>query len=111
MLIVTADFDASAPTEWATDIFENQARNSVLVVRHGDDHTSFSLTDQPSTAMTVHFLRTGQLPCLEDNVKGRVSVYTPGMRRPAISDPYSVATGEVAGDVNTGNLTEAVILP
>jgi hypothetical protein len=111
MLIVTSDFDGGAPTEWTTFFFETQATNSVLVVRHGDDHTSFSLSDQPSTAITKEFLRTGKLPTAKNSVEGRVSVYTQGMRRAAIPDPYQVATGEVAGDVNSGNLTSDSILP
>jgi hypothetical protein len=111
MLLVTSDFDGAAPTEWATIMFETQFKNSVLAVRHGDDHVSFSLTDQPSTAMSIEFLRTGKLPTAQSSVGGIVSVYTEGMRRAGIPDPYLVPTGEVAGDVNSGNLTADVILP
>lgn len=59
--------------------------------------------------MSVRFLRTEVLP--EAMSDDRVSVYTPGMRRGRILNPYEVATGEIAGDMGTGNLTEGVILP
>ncbi|MCJ1379735.1 hypothetical protein MMC17_002838 [Xylographa soralifera] len=108
MLLVTSDFDGGLPTEWAEPAW-SQARNSVLVVRHGDDHTTFSLSDQPSTAMMKEFLSTGTLPKAMSN--SLVTVYTPGMERAPFPDPYSIPTGEMAGDVNCGNLTEAAILP
>jgi hypothetical protein len=108
MLLVTSDFDGAVPTEWA-GIALAQAHNSVLVVRHGDDHTSFSLTDQPSTAITKNFLRTGVLPGNISNAL--VTVYKGSTKGRKIPDPYSVPTGEVAGDVNGGNLTNADILP
>jgi hypothetical protein len=41
MLLVTADFDVSTPIEKALFTW-HQANNSALVVRHGDDHTSFN---------------------------------------------------------------------
>jgi hypothetical protein len=108
MLLITSDFDPAAPTEWA-DIMWSQSPQSVLVVRHGDDHCSFSLIDQPSTAITKTFLSTGVFPeAMSDN---GTSVFTPGMKRGVIPNPYDVATGEGAGDVNCGNLTEAAILP
>ncbi|MCJ1395709.1 hypothetical protein MMC18_008595 [Xylographa bjoerkii] len=108
MLLVTSDFDGGAPTEWA-EASRAQAHNSVLVVRHGDSHTSFSLSDQPSTIIMKEFLVTGRMPTAMNN--SQVTVYTPGMIRAPIPDPYSVLTGEVAGDVNSGNLTNAAILP
>jgi hypothetical protein len=107
MLLITSDFDGEAPTEWAEAMWE-QSPNSVLVVRHGDDHTTFSLVDQPATAIMNEFLRTGVLPAARSD--DRVSVYTPGMKRGPIPDPYSPPTGEVAGDIS-GNLTEWEILP
>ncbi|MCJ1414852.1 hypothetical protein MMC32_001181 [Xylographa parallela] len=108
MLLVTSDFDGGLPTEWA-DSGRTQARNSVFVVRHGDDHTTFSLSDQPSTVMMKEFLSKGTLPKAMSN--SSVTVYTPGMKRAPIPNPYDVPTGEVAGDVNCGNLTETAILP
>jgi len=59
--------------------------------------------------MMKTFLTTGQLPAAMND--SQTTVYMPGVPRDPIPDPYSVPTGEVAGDVNTGNLTEAVILP
>ncbi|CZR58678.1 uncharacterized protein PAC_08570 [Phialocephala subalpina] len=123
MLLVTADFDPSAPTEWTTFGWE-QAPDSALVVRHGDDHVSFlrspslppsggqlltsttTVPDQASTKITKAFLNTGILPGAQDSEFA--SVYTPGMTRKPISDPYSVPTGALAGDVDSGNVTVEV---
>ncbi|KAH8811132.1 Alpha/Beta hydrolase protein [Xylogone sp. PMI_703] len=102
MLLVTADFDGSAPTEWTTFTWE-QAPNSTLVVRHGDDHVSFLLVDQASTKITKEFLNTGIIPAAQENEF--VSVYTPGMTRKPISDPYLIPVGALAGDVDSGNVT------
>ncbi|KAE9363001.1 hypothetical protein N431DRAFT_550765 [Stipitochalara longipes BDJ] len=102
MLLVTADFDNQAATEWGTFTW-SQAKNSALVIRHGDDHVSFPLVNQPSTKITMDFLNSGILPsALESEL---VSVYTPGMTRKPISDPYQVPTGAIAGDVDSGNVT------
>ncbi|PMD32000.1 hypothetical protein L207DRAFT_441349 [Hyaloscypha variabilis F] len=102
MLLVTADFENQAATEWSTFTW-SQARNSTLVVRHGDDHVSFPLVDQPSTKITMDFLNSGTLPAAVESEL--VSVYTPGMTRKPISDPYQVPTGAIAGDVDSGNVT------
>lgn len=110
LLLVTSSFDGSAPTEWA-DSMRAQSPNSVLVVRQGDDHTTFSLSDQSAVAIMKKFLRTGEFPRPRDVDDAIVSVYLPGMKRAPIPDPYSVVTGEPAGDVNAGNLTESQILP
>lgn len=109
-----------APTEWATFTW-SQAKNSALVVRHGDDHVSFPrklstpyvffqalqpsfiVVDQPSTKITMDFLNSGVLPGAQESKL--VSVYTAGMTRKPISDPYQVQTGAVAGDVDSGNFT------
>ena len=88
-----------------------QSPNSWLIVREGDDHTTFSLSDQPAVAIMKNFLRTGKFPSPHDVHDARVTVYPPGMKRGPIPDPYSVVTGELAGDVNAGNLTENGILP
>lgn len=95
MLFVTADFDASTPTEWATVAWE-QASRSALVVRHGDDHTTFNLPLSPVTAIEKAFLRTGVLPAMSRGKE--LDVYHAGMKRRAIPDPYAVATGLGAGD-------------
>ena len=59
--------------------------------------------------MMKEFLSKGTLPKAMSN--SSVTVYTPGMKRAPIPNPYDVPTGEVAGDVNCGNLTETAILP
>jgi hypothetical protein len=51
----------------------------------------------------MDFLNAGILPAA---IEGElVSVYTPGMSRKPISDPYQVPTGAIAGDVDSGNIT------
>lgn len=37
-----------------------------------------------------------------------LSVYTPGMKRKPIADPYTVVTGALAGDIDSGNVTVEV---
>jgi hypothetical protein len=59
---------------------------------------TFSLSDQPAVAIMKEFLRTGKFPRPEDVNDARMSVYLPGMKRAPIPDPYSVVTGEPAGD-------------
>jgi len=51
----------------------------------------------------MNFLNSGSLPDAQDS--RLVSVYTPGMIRKPISDPYQVPTGAIAGDVDSGNVT------
>ncbi|KAI0376119.1 hypothetical protein F5Y04DRAFT_293194 [Hypomontagnella monticulosa] len=99
MLLVTADYDADAPTEWTSYIWEKQARRSALVVRHGDGHVSFQLPDQPSSLITKEFLRTGVLPT--PRYQTLVSVYTPCMHRAPIPNPYQIQTGAAAGDIES----------
>ena len=48
------------------------------------------------------FLNSGTLPAAVESEL--VSVYTPGMTRKPISDPYEVPTGAIAGDVNSGDV-------
>lgn len=95
MLFVTADFDASTPTEWSAFAWEH-AKGSALVVRHGDDHTTFNLPASPVTAVEKAFLRTGVLPKVHEGKE--YDVYHFGMKRKPIPDPYSVRTGVDAGD-------------
>ena len=105
----------------------------MLVDRHGDDHVSiprmssplfltplshFSylpifrllteislvVVDQPSTKITKDFLNFGTLPAAQNSTL--VTVYTPGMVRGPIADPYMVPTGAVAGDVDSGAVIE-----
>jgi hypothetical protein len=51
----------------------------------------------------MQFLNKGLLPVAQESEL--VSVYTPGMKRKPISDPYQVPTGALAGDVDSGNVT------
>jgi hypothetical protein len=51
----------------------------------------------------MDFLNSGTLPAAVESQL--VSVYTPGMTRKPISDPYQVPTGAIAGDVDSGNVT------
>ncbi|KAF2812960.1 alpha/beta-hydrolase [Mytilinidion resinicola] len=95
MLFVTADFDASTPTEWATIAWKT-ADHSALLVRHGDNHTTFNLPASIATRMEKEFLRTGVLPRVQNGTE--VTVYHAGMCRVPIPDPYDVPTGFVAGD-------------
>lgn len=92
----------------------------MLVVRHGDDHVSFprwcplqsdckvanfeTVVDQLSTKITKNFFNTGVLPTAQSNA--HVTVYTPGMTRAPISDPYEVPTGAAAGDIDSGVTVE-----
>jgi hypothetical protein len=111
MLLVTADFDPLAPMEWATFAWETAA-NSALVIRHGDDHTSFSLADQPATLLMHEFLKTGILPATSNGTL--VSVYAPGSAQPKFENPYEVPTGALAGDLDSGsagNITVGTFLP
>jgi hypothetical protein len=64
------------------------------------------VTEQESTNITKAFLNTGVLPSAQDSEF--VTVYTPGMNRKPVADPYDVPTGGVAGDVDSGNVTVEV---
>ncbi|KAJ7599803.1 hypothetical protein C8J56DRAFT_908924 [Mycena floridula] len=95
MVLVTSDFDYNTPTESAT--FEwSQAPNSVLVVRHGDDHGSFDIPG-PARSAFIEFLATGNLPSATNETF--VTIYEPGSQRDPIPDPYSVPVGPDAGDM------------
>ncbi|KAJ6498457.1 hypothetical protein C8R47DRAFT_1111808 [Mycena vitilis] len=85
------------PTELTTYAFE-QAPNSTLVVRHGDDHVSMDLPNVASHPIEVDFIRTGVFPAARDDAL--VTVIPPGGKRGAVADPYKVAVGAVAGDMS-----------
>ncbi|KAJ7684238.1 Alpha/Beta hydrolase protein [Mycena polygramma] len=95
---VTSDFDLNLPTELTTFAFE-QAPNSTLVVRHGDDHVSIDLPNVASHPIEIDFIRTGVFPAARDDAL--VTVIPPGDKRGAVADPYKVAVGAVAGDMST----------
>ncbi|OAA53447.1 protease [Niveomyces insectorum RCEF 264] len=97
MLLVTADYDSTAATEWTSYIWENVARAASLVVRHGDGHISYQLPDAPSSLITREYLRTGVLPKPRDDAL--CSVHAPRTRRGPIPNPYLVQTGRAAGDI------------
>jgi len=54
--------------------------------------------------ITKAFLNTGILPKAQNSTQ--VTVYTKGMTRAPISDPYLVPTGASAGDVDSGRVVE-----
>ncbi|KAJ7760182.1 hypothetical protein B0H14DRAFT_2973895 [Mycena olivaceomarginata] len=95
MVLVTSDFDYNTPTELAT-IGWSQASNSVLVVRHGDDHGSYNVPG-PARSAFIDFLATGNLPAATNQTFA--TIYEPGSQRDPIPDPYSVPVGVEAGDM------------
>ncbi|KAJ7121509.1 hypothetical protein C8R44DRAFT_786373 [Mycena epipterygia] len=95
MVLVTADFDYNTPTELAT-LEWAQAPNSVLVVRHGDDHGSYNVPG-PARSAFIDFLATGNLPAATNQTFA--TIYEPGSKRDPIPDPYSVPVGVAAGDM------------
>ena len=62
------------------------------------------MVDQLSTKITKEFLNTGRLPKAQNSTL--VTVYTPGMVRGPIEDPYLVPTGAPVGDINSGAVVE-----
>ena len=52
------------------------AANSALAVRHGDDHPSFSLVNNPAIVITREFSKTSVLPRGKKRLTGKC-VYTP----------------------------------
>ncbi|KAJ7704759.1 hypothetical protein B0H14DRAFT_3526566 [Mycena olivaceomarginata] len=78
---VTSDFDLNLPTELSTFAFE-QAPNSTLVIRHGDDHVSIELPATAAHSLEIDFIRTGVFPAARDDAL------------------VTVAVGAVAGDMS-----------
>ena len=132
MLLVTADFDVGTPTEKATFMWKTQLNHSALVVRHGDDHTSFnckplvirlscnflapfeddlsSITDIPCaptvpTAPSTLITKEFLRTGILPTKRNTtlVTVYEPHAKRAPIPDPYDVPTGLVAGDCPEAN--------
>ena len=62
------------------------------------------MVDQPSAKITKAFLNTGKLALAQNSTL--VTVYTPGMVRGPIEDPYLVPTGATAGDIDSGTVVE-----
>ncbi|KAJ7334923.1 Alpha/Beta hydrolase protein [Mycena albidolilacea] len=106
---VTSDFDLNLPTELSTFAFE-QAPNSTLVIRHGDDHVSIELPATAAHSLEIDFIRTGIFPAARDDAL--VTVIPPGGKRGALADPYKVAVGAVAGDMSAiGTVQDFAPLP
>ncbi|KAF7350579.1 hypothetical protein MSAN_01617900 [Mycena sanguinolenta] len=92
LMWMTSDFDLNLPTELTTFAWQ-QASQSTLVIRHGDDHTSI-LIPPPATAagnLARNFLRTGTMPEPSTNVN--VTVIGPGGTRGPVPGAYDVPTG------------------
>ncbi|KAJ6540359.1 hypothetical protein B0H19DRAFT_959657 [Mycena capillaripes] len=100
LMWVTSDFDPHLATEFATFAWE-QAPNSTLVIRHGDDHTTFAIPPPGAAAGDVerNFLRTGVMPKPSSNAE--VTIIGPGGTRGPVSGAYDVPTGAVAGDMSS----------
>ncbi|KAJ7167096.1 Alpha/Beta hydrolase protein [Mycena filopes] len=101
LLWVTADFDLNLPTELTTFAFQ-QAPNSTLVIRHGDDHTSILASPGPATRaqeIAKDFIRTGVIPAAQSDAE--ITVVGPGGIRGPLPGAYDVATGAVAGDTSS----------
>ncbi|KAJ7702230.1 Alpha/Beta hydrolase protein [Mycena rosella] len=96
---MTSDFDLNLPTEETTFAWQ-QTPNATLVIRHGDDHTSISLTGPAGAAAALarEFLKTGGMPGAQHDAQ--VTVIPPGGTRGPVPDPYDVPTGAVAGDIS-----------
>ncbi|KAJ7513112.1 Alpha/Beta hydrolase protein [Mycena galericulata] len=100
LMWITSDFDLNLPTELTTFAWE-QAPNSTLLIRHGDDHTSI-LQAPPATfaqGIAQYFLRTGVMPPAWADE--RVTVIPPGGTRGPIPGAYNVPTGAIAGDISS----------
>jgi len=111
-----SDNVSSAPTEWARLAYK-QHHKSWLVIRHGDDHVSYQreydrkkllssivltrhlVPNQPSSAITTEFIRSGKLPMARNETL--VTIYTPGKELGPIANPYDVPAGAIVGDVDS----------
>ncbi|KAF8212608.1 Alpha/Beta hydrolase protein [Mycena galopus ATCC 62051] len=100
LMWLTSDFDYNVPTEMTTFAWQ-QAPNSTVVIRHGDDHTSI-LNPPPSDVagnLARNFLRTGVMPGPSSDVA--VTVIGPGGTRGPVPGAYDVPVGAVAGDASS----------
>ena len=66
-----------------------------------DANPGDAVPNQPSSLITKEYLRTGTLPSARN--ESLVSVYTPGMHRTPVPDPYDVPTGAVTEDIDSGS--------
>ncbi|KAF7350565.1 hypothetical protein MSAN_01616300 [Mycena sanguinolenta] len=100
LMWMTSDFDLNLPTELTAFAWQ-QAPNSTLVIRHGDDHTSLPLPPPAAAAgdLARSFLRTGIMPGPSSDVN--VTVIGPGGTRGPLPGVYDVPTGAAAGDMSS----------
>ncbi|KAJ7828741.1 hypothetical protein B0H14DRAFT_3873220 [Mycena olivaceomarginata] len=100
LMWMTSDFDLNLPTELTTFAWQ-QAPESTLVIRHGDDHTNILIPAPAAAAGDVarHFLLTGEMP--KPRSDPNVTIVGPGGTRPPVPGAYDVHTGAVAGDFST----------
>jgi len=75
-----------------------------ILLSHSPADQFILVVDQPSTKITKEFLNTGGLPKAQNSTL--VTVYTPGMVRGPIEDPYLVPTGAEVGDIDSGVVVE-----
>jgi hypothetical protein len=75
-----------------------------ILFSHSLADQSILVFNQSSTKITKEFFNTGILPKAQNSTF--VTVYTPGMVRGPIEDPYLVPTGAEAGDVDSGAVVE-----
>ncbi|KAI1120119.1 hypothetical protein F5Y10DRAFT_290288 [Nemania abortiva] len=62
-VLMAADFDFDAPIEWSLfDLTQLDLGLVSFVVRHGDGHTSFAISNEPFGAIGKSFLRSGTQP-------------------------------------------------
>ncbi|KAJ7142072.1 Alpha/Beta hydrolase protein [Mycena crocata] len=105
---VTSDFDLNLPTELTTFAFQH-APNSTMVIRHGDTHVSIELPTVASHSLEIDFIKMGVFPAARDDAS--VTVIPPGGVRGAVSDPYQVPLGVVAGDTSSiETLPDSIVL-
>ncbi|KAJ6473302.1 Alpha/Beta hydrolase protein [Mycena vulgaris] len=99
LMWMTSDFDLNLPTELTTFAWE-QAPNSTLVTRHGDDHISILIEPPAAAAQRVaqDFLLTGVMPLASSDAE--VTVIPPGGTRGPVPGAYDVPTGAIAGDTS-----------
>ncbi|KAJ7220360.1 hypothetical protein GGX14DRAFT_389723 [Mycena pura] len=79
-----------------------QAPESTLVIRHGDDHTSLFVPPGPASLagdIARTFLRTGVMPGPRSDAQ--VTILGHGDTRGPIPGAYDVPTGAIAGDVSS----------
>ncbi|KAJ7861705.1 hypothetical protein B0H14DRAFT_3445177 [Mycena olivaceomarginata] len=101
LMWMTSDFDLNLATELTTFAWQ-QAPESTLVIRHGDDHASLYIPPGPAALagdIAQKFLHTGVMPGPRSDAQ--VTILAPGSTRGPILGAYDVPTGAFAGDVSS----------